>query len=160
MSLLAPDLLGMIRGGVSAIVASRDEALRPSVMRAVGSLVSNDGQTITVFLSRPQSQALLRDLERGSPIAVVFSQPSTHRSVQLKASRVTTRPAQPADEMVLARYREAMERELARIVPDAAFTRAMLAGRIEQLVAVSFVPEQAFEQTPGPRAGTPIEPGP
>ncbi|MGE4242034.1 hypothetical protein [Ramlibacter sp.] len=160
MSLLSSDLLAMIRGGVSVIVAARDAALRPSVMRAVGSLVSDDGRTITVFLARPQSRQLLQDLEAGSPIAVVFSQPSTHRSVQLKASRVALRPAQPAEELLLARYREAMERELANIVPDPAFTRAMLAARADQLVAVTFAPEQAFEQTPGPRAGLPMGTGP
>ena len=33
----------------------------------------------------------------------------------------------------------------------------MLAHRHEELVAVSFAPEQAFEQTPGPRAGTRLE---
>ena len=35
-------------------------------------------------------------------------------------------------------------------------TRAMLAHRLDDLVAVSFTPAQAFDQTPGPQAGVPL----
>jgi hypothetical protein len=33
----------------------------------------------------------------------------------------------------------------------------MLAHRLEDVVAVSFAPALAFDQTPGPRAGSPLE---
>jgi hypothetical protein len=35
----------------------------------------------------------------------------------------------------------------------------MLAHRLEDLVAITFEPEFAFDQTPGPRAGTPLAGG-
>ena len=46
-----------------------------------------------------------------------------------------------------------MEHEVQRVGYAPRLTRAMLACRIDDLVAVTFAPEQVFEQTPGPRAG-------
>ena len=151
---LPADIAAFMARGVSVIVASRDAQLRPSIMRAVGSRVDAGGQDITVFLSRPQSRQLLQDLAATGQVAVVFSEPSTHRSVQLKASRVELRPAVPEDAPALERYLASMENELQAIGYMAGLASALLAHRLEEVVAVRFTPEQAFEQTPGPRAGT------
>ena len=153
---LPPDLVAIMARGVSVIVGSRDAALRPSLMRAVGSRVEADGRDITVYLSRPQSRQLVQDLAATGHIAVVFSVPSTHRSVQLKASRVEMRNADAHDGPVLARYLASMEHEVQQVGFGPPLTRAMLAHRLEDVVAVRFTPEQAFDQTPGPRAGTPL----
>ena len=155
-ALLPPDLVAIMARGVSVIVASRDAALRPSLMRAVGSRVEADGRDITVYLSRPQSRQLVQDLAATGHVAVVFSVPSTHRSVQLKASRVEMRNADADDAPVLARYLASMENEVQQVGFAPPLTRAMLAHRLEDVVAVRFTPEQAFDQTPGPRAGTAI----
>jgi hypothetical protein len=150
---LPADAIAMIARGVSVIVASRDERLRPSVMRAVGSRIAPDGREITVYLSRPQSRQLLLDLAASGHIAVVFSEPSTHRSLQVKATRVQTRDAHAQDQPVLAAYLASMERELQAIGFPAGMAAAMLQHRLQDLVAVRFTPEQAFDQTPGPKAG-------
>jgi hypothetical protein len=152
---LPPDLVAMMARGVSVIVASHDAALRPNLMRAVGSRIEEDG-AITVYLARRQSRQVVQDLAATGHIAVVFSEPSTHRSVQLKATRVDMRSAEARDAPVLERYREAMEREIQQVGFAPPLTRAMLAHRLDDLVAVRFTPEQAFDQTPGPRAGTPL----
>ena len=91
--LLGPSHIAMVAKGVSAIVASRDAALRPSIMRAVGSHISGDGQEVTVYLRRSQSEQLLQDIAHTGEIAVVFSVPSTHQTLQLKARRATQREA-------------------------------------------------------------------
>ena len=152
-SLVPPDLLAMMARGVSVIVGSRDLALRPSVMRAVGSHVAPDGGTITVFVARRQSRQLVQDVATTGHVAVVFSEPATHRTVQVKATRAVLRNAEPAEEPVLARYLASMEHEVQRVGYAPAMTRAMLAHRLDDVVAISFEPEQAFDQTPGPRAG-------
>jgi hypothetical protein len=154
--LLPADLLAMIDRGVSVIVGSRDLALRPSVMRAVGSSVTPDGRSITVFVSRRQSRQLIQDVAADGHVAVVFSEPATHRTVQVKARQASLRNAEPADEAVLARYLASMEHEIEQVGYPPSLTRAMLAHRLEDLVAISFEPDQAFDQTPGPRAGTPL----
>jgi hypothetical protein len=156
-SLLPPDVVAIMARGVSVIAASRDAQLRPSIMRAVGSRVEEGGHSITIFVSRRQSRQLLQDIAATGHIAVVFGEPSTHRTVQVKATRAILRDARREDEPGLARYLLSMEREIAHIGQPPAFTRAMLAHRLEDLVAISFEPEEAFEQTPGPRAGEPLQ---
>lgn len=153
---LPPETLALMARGVSVIVGSRDAAMRPSIMRGVGSDVAPDGSTVTVFLSRPQSRQLLQDIASTGQLAVVFSEPATHRSVQLKATGARIRPAQEADRPLLARYLASMEREIARAGYPPEMARTMLAHRLEDVVAVSFAPEQAFDQTPGPKAGRPL----
>ncbi|MCG2595559.1 hypothetical protein LZ009_22505 [Ramlibacter sp. XY19] len=153
-TLLPPDLVAMIARGVSVIVAGRDQALRPSLMRAVGSRIDAQGGEITVFLSRPQSRQVIQDIAATGHIAVVFSEPPTHRTVQVKASQARMRNAVAEDQPALASYLLSMEHEIAQVGFPPEATRAMLAHKLEDLVAISFTPEQAFDQTPGPRAGT------
>jgi hypothetical protein len=152
-ALIPADLLAMMRRGVSVNVASRDAALRPSLMRAVGSDVSPDGRSITVYLSRRQSRQLVQDVAATGFITAVFSEPASHRAVQVKATRATLRNAGPDDEPILAAYQASMEHEIQRVGYAPALTRAMLAHRLDDLVAITFEPEQAFDQTPGSKAG-------
>lgn len=152
-ALLSPEHIALINEGVSTIVASRDAAHRPSLMRAVGASITPHGDRITVYLNRTSATQLLADLQATGHIAVVFSEPSTHRTVQVKAGQVQLREALAADTELLQRYLGAMEIQLKRIGFGPQYTRIMLAHRPEDVVAVSFTPEQAFDQTPGPRAG-------
>lgn len=158
-SLLSPEHIAMVDKGVSAIVSACDAQLRPSIMRAMGSSITPDGGTVTVYLARQQSRQLLLDLAATGRIAVVFSEPLSHQTVQVKASQPRIRPAQAADEPLLQRYRAAMEYELARVGIDARFVHAMFAWQLDDLVAISFEPEVAFDQTPGPRAGAALPAG-
>jgi hypothetical protein len=143
-ALIPADLLKMMMRGVSVIVGSRDAALRPSIMRAVGSRVEAGGQDVTVYLARRQSRQLVQDLAATGQVAVVFSEPSTHRSVQLKASRVEMRNAGEEDAPALAAYLRSMEHELQQVGFGPPVARAILAHRLDDVVAVRFTPEQAF----------------
>ncbi|WP_245644815.1 hypothetical protein [Hydrogenophaga flava] len=154
--LLPLELLAMMARGVSVIVSSCGPDLTPSLMRAVGSQVGPQGEQVTVFLNRAQSAQLLRDVARTGRVAVVFSEPHSHRTVQLKSNSARLREVTPDDVPALQRYLLAMQGELGRIgfAPD--FAAAMLAYRLDDLSAVTFAHEQAFDQTPGPRAGQPL----
>ncbi|MDP3619927.1 MAG: pyridoxamine 5'-phosphate oxidase family protein [Ramlibacter sp.] len=153
------DIVAMMARGISVIAASRDALSRPSVMRAVGSLVEDDAGRITIFVSRRQSAQLVQDVSANGHIAVVFSEPATHRTVQLKATNARVRNADATDQPALSRYLASMEIEIARVGYGAHMTRAMLAHRLEDLVAITFAPEQAFDQTPGPKAGAALGAG-
>lgn len=155
--LLAPEFVAMMARGVSVIVASCDARQRPSIMRAVGSRIAPDASRITVYVSRRQSPQLVADVGASGRIAVVFSEPFTHRTVQLKGVQAQIRDAQAQDEPALASYLASMEVEVARVGYAPPFTRAMLAYRLDDLVAISFTPAQAFDQTPGPKAGAALQ---
>lgn len=146
----------MMDGGVSVIASSCRHDLTPSVMRAVGSRVAAQGRHFTVYVCRSQSAQLLGDVARSGRLAVVFSQPSTHKTVQLKTRGARLREAREDDVPTLQRYLRAMERELTLIGFGPVYARAMLAYRLDDLVAIEFEPEQAFDQTPGAKAGQPI----
>jgi hypothetical protein len=151
---LPPDLVAMMDRGVSVVVGSRDAKMRPSLVRAVGSLVAQGGRSVTVFVTRSQSRQLLQDVGACGHVAAVFSEPASHRTIQLKATRATLRNAGPADEPALARYLSSMEHEIGRVGIAPVLTRAMLSHRLDDVVAITFAPEHAFDQTPGPKAGT------
>ncbi|MFC5520700.1 hypothetical protein [Polaromonas jejuensis] len=159
-ALLPPDLIAMMDKGVSVIVSACSLEMRPSIMRAMGSAIAPDGRSITVYVSRQQSRQLIQDIASTGRIAVVFSEPDSHRTVQVKAGGARIRCAEASDEPALERYLASMEKEIERVGYAPAFTRAMLAGRLDDLVAISFEPAQAFDQTPGPKAGAPLPHGP
>lgn len=154
--LLNAEQIAMIDKGVSAIVASRNAARKPSLMRAVGASISPDGTQVTVFVVRAQSRQLLQDLAATGSVAVVFSQPLSHRTVQLKGGGAVMRAATEDDLPLLRRYLASMEHEVGCVGYDARFVRAMLGFRLDDVVAIGFSPAEAFDQTPGPRAGTPL----
>ncbi|MES2633040.1 MAG: pyridoxamine 5'-phosphate oxidase family protein [Pseudomonadota bacterium] len=151
------DIVALMARGISVIAASRDASSRPSIMRAVGSLVEDDARRITIFVSRRQSAQLVQDVSANGHIAVVFSEPATHRTVQVKATKARVRNAAVTDEPALARYLASMEIEVGRVGYGPHMTRAMLANKLDDLVAITFTPEQAFDQTPGPKAGAPLD---
>jgi len=152
-ALLDPDRIAMVAKGVSAIVASCSAAGLPSLMRAVGSHISPDGQCVTVFLRRSQSAQLLQDIADTGQIAVVFSEPATHRTLQLKARQARQRPATGEDLPLLQAYLRSMQHEVGQVGFGPQYVAAMLAAPLDDVVAVSFTPGAAFDQTPGPRAG-------
>lgn len=155
LALLHPSQREMVGRGVSTIAASRDLQMRPSIMRAVGCVLEDDGISVTIFLWRPQSRQLLQDLAATGHIAVVFSEPISHRTVQLKALKIEeTRAATEADKPALARYLRSMQHEIGLIGFPPAYTNAMLHYAFDELVAVRFVPTLAYDQTPGPKAGS------
>lgn len=152
-ALLSPDDVAFIGRGVSTLVASRDARLRPSVMRAMGSTVTADGRCVTVYLSRLQARQLLHDLASCGRIAVTFSEPASHRTLQLKGRALRLRETCAQDQAVIERYRAGMYVAVGAVGLGPGFVDAMLAAELDALVAVEFTPDEAFDQTPGPRAG-------
>jgi hypothetical protein len=152
-STLSPAQADFIRIGTSVVVASGGADLTPSQARAVGCVVSGDRRRVTVLLRRSQSGTLLADIARSRAVAAVFCQPSTHRTLQIKAVDAEVRDAPDADHDWLAQQAEAFHRELRPLGYTEAHTRALLGYAPADLVAVSFSPQAVFSQTPGPRAG-------
>lgn len=152
---LSAEHLALLEQGVGVSVASRDAQCLPDLVRAVGHRIEPSGE-VAVFLSGTDGAGVLENLRANGAIAVVFSQPTTHRTLQLKAGRVAISAASAADFRTVERCRAAMASELARAGFGGAFARQLLHLEPEHLVAVRFVPETAFDQTPGPKAGAPL----
>src|SRR5687767_5167071 len=96
-----------IQAGVSIIVGSRDSDNVPSLVRAVGCRVSRDLRQVVVLVSTAQAQVLLNEIKLSGAIAVIFSQPSTHITIQLKSNNARTVPVEKKDSALGERYSKA-----------------------------------------------------
>ena len=143
----------LLRTGYMVTVASRDAAHVPSVARALGCRVAPDRRRVTAFVLASQSATLLRDLRATGVIAAIFSQPSTHRTIQLKGADAAVGAIEPGDlELIDANAAAALADLLLSGFPES-FGRTMFAYDAPDVVAVGFTPSTAFVQTPGPQAG-------
>ena len=145
-----------IQGGVSMIAASRNASNMPTVVRALGCRISPDRRGIAVFVARAQAAALLDDVRLTGAIAVVFTQPSTHRAIQLKGSDARIESLAAGDHEIAAALVDAFAADLVPLGYPQSFVHALLASAPDDLVAIAFTPNAAFSQTPGARAGAPL----
>jgi hypothetical protein len=142
--------------GISMTAASRAPGNLSVLGRVHGCRLAPDGARVTVLLPGDQYPALIEGLRASRAIAVVFSQPSTHRTIQLKGTDAAIEPLAGGDEELAARWAEGFVAGLAALGYDATSIRATVWCDPGRLVAVGFTPSAAFQQTPGPRAGAPL----
>jgi hypothetical protein len=142
---------------VAMNVASCSAARVPSVVRAHGCRVSPDRRRVTVFVSVPRAAKVIEDLRAGGGIAVVFTLPHTHETLQLKAARADVVPLAPGDAACIRAYVESLVEELCRVGYKETLGRAVMSSADEESVGLSFEPAAAFVQTPGPKAGSRLE---
>ena len=142
--------------GISMTAASRGARNLPEAGRVHGCRVASDRSRVTVLLPADQYPALVEALRASRAIAVVFSQPSTHRTIQLKGKDAVVEAPAPGDAAVAAQATESFAVGLGALGYNEAVVRAGVWYEPTALVAVSFTPCAAFQQTPGPRAGAPL----
>jgi hypothetical protein len=157
--LLDEALVAFVESGLSVTVASRGERLVPSIAKAAGLRVAADRRSVSVLVFASAAETVLRDIAHCAQVAVCLSRPSTNRTLQLKGRDARAQLATPQD---VAYARASIDRLLDDLV-SLGFNRHMLDGFFwhdpADLLAVSFTPEAAFAQTPGPQAGRRIVPG-
>lgn len=157
---LGQDQVDFVAGPVSIAVGSADENLVPSLVRGYGCRVSTDRRRIGVFLSTIRSEAVLRNLRAGGALAVVFNRPSTHQTLQLKATGATIAPLAAGDRDGMLDYGARFGAEIAGLGYPQRFVQALVAAVREEAVVVTFAPVAGFQQTPGPTAGSRLGPRP
>jgi hypothetical protein len=152
-SLIDHDTAGFIQRFVSINIATRNNDNQPAVARAAGCDIAPDGNSLTVYLASSHNQTLLDNLGDNQCLAVVFSRPSTNRTIQFKGNDAKIRPLTTDDQIVIDAYFESFLQELSAVGFPPAFCEAMHPSADEKFVAICFTPERAYSQTPGPNAG-------
>lgn len=142
--------------GVSISVGSRNAGHLPNLTRGIGCRISDDRTRVSVFVIAEQSRELLDDIRANRHVAVVFSEPHSHRTVQLKGGDALIESLAAGDRQIIARYRDAFTAELGALGYSGLFVQTLIDSSAGELVAVSFTPNAAFSQTPGPKAGAPL----
>jgi len=145
------------RPGVSITAASRDRQNVPRIGRCLGCRVTADRNRVTVFVASSQYAAFFDAIAASRAVAVVFSLPSTHRTLQLKGGDAMVEPLASGDAEILARHVDDFVDELGRLGYSREVVRAYHWCDVAEVRAVGFTPTAAFEQTPGPGAGAPLK---
>ena len=153
LELLDPEVVAFIQGGVSVVVAGRNSALVPDVARGCGCRVSRDRRRVTVLVESGRAEVLLGDIRTTGKVAVVFSQPSTHRTIQLKGDDAAIVPVTQAERRIADRHLLAWVTDLVAAGFRADFAAAVRGRAERNVAAIRFTATSAFEQTPGPTAG-------
>lgn len=151
--LLDEELADFVQHHVAINVAGRDADNVPTLTRALGCRISPDRRRITLFLSVPRSEALLRCLRDNGAIAAVFTRPSTHQTIQLKAGDAQIVALENNDREIMAAHGASFIEDIRLIGFRDPFASAMVEAQREEAVGVVFTPREAFVQTPGPAAG-------
>ena len=150
--ILTAELAAFCESGISVVVGTRRVDGWPVPVHARGCRV--EGGAVRVLVQRSESAPVLDALLAQAGVAVTFSRPADHRSIQLKARAAAVRAVEAADvahvERQLAAYRDA----LAAIGYLPSFLLSFTAHDAADLAAIVFRPEEAFVQTPGPGAGS------
>jgi hypothetical protein len=149
--MLPEEHVTFVESGVSVLVGTRDANMRPFGLRAMGVKVHADRKSLTVFIPDPTGARTLADLHDNGRIALTFSRPIDHRSMQLKGKAVAFRPASEEERPLLESYVEGWARHLEIVgLPRALGSRLTF----WPATAVDVIIESSFHQTPGPSAGT------
>lgn len=151
---LTSDLIRFCHGGVDIILASCEADGSPVGGLALGCRIDERNHSVRLILQRKPNAALLRAIELGKAIAATFSQPTTHRSIQLKAPGGKIGPVKPDEKQLAADQSAAFARELIAIGYPEVFSHTFVAHDPRDLCTITFTPTEAFQQTPGPNAGS------
>ena len=128
----------------------------PDVVRGCGCRVSRDRQRVTVLVDRARAGTVLDNVAVNGQVAVVFSQPSTHRTIQLKGTDARLARVTNADRETAARHLQSWSDDMLKIGYLREFSHAAHGETWLEIAAICFTPTAAFQQTPGPAAGKPL----
>jgi|SRR5690606_3032770 hypothetical protein len=153
---LTPELAAFCQKGVAVILATCAGG-RPIAGRGFASRVDENG-TVRLLLRRTGHAAFIAALNNGAPIAATFTEPTQHRSIQIKGKFARETAVTIADGAALAVQSLAFRDRLVAIKYTQLMSDGYCFADPEDILAFEFTPDEAFAQTPGPNAGTALTP--
>jgi general stress protein 26 len=147
------ELKEFVESGVALAVATSDAEGHPHLAYAWGPRVHEDRHSMTVFVDSARAATTLGDLHATGRIAVVFGDPVSYRSVQLKGQATAIGETDAADEAWVQRHREAFLISTSLVGDPPAIIRNLW---MQDVIRIDLTVEAAFDQTPGPDAGKPL----
>ena len=140
----------ILENGGMILVGTRDATLTPEITRGWGPTILPDGHTMDVCVSLSAGAKTLENLGESDEIAVTFQQTVTYQSVQLNGRFLESGELSPQDWEAVERHTNILTEQTKTYGIPLSLARRIFAP---DLVRLRFVVAEAFEQTPGPRAG-------
>lgn len=147
--LIDHDLIAFFHGPVSAILGSVDSMNVPDATRVVG-LAAVSGRRLRILIS-DQARAAHLNTQPGARVAVLVTDITDYRSIQMKGTVVTGAHERTAGDMALVHHHIDTFCEAS---PQVGLTPVTAAQFFTvDVVAVVLDVDDLYDQTPGPGAG-------
>lgn len=142
-----------VEGGISVFVGTADADKIPTCCRAIALTTSNNFETVTVYVPAATGQEMIANVATTRRVAIAATEPLSHGSIQIKGVSRGVRLAPAADE----EFVRMRLHQFADVLAELGLPRRVT-HRIAHwpAFAVEVSVEQVFDQTPGPKAGTPL----
>jgi hypothetical protein len=146
-------LADFLEEGLGIHIGTRNDRLEPNGARALAVKVDDDGFHMVVYIASSAAPRVLGDLKSNGQIAVSFGRPIDDRACQVKGVFDSHRPATPDERPLVIGQREGFIAQLGRIGIPA---QPLAGWDTWPATAIRLKANAVFEQTPGPKAGTPL----
>jgi hypothetical protein len=147
------DLDAFLDAGVAMIGASADADGVPEAFRVWGATLDGAGRVRALVSSN--AVRTFESLRSGPRLSLVFTDVTTFTSVQVKGPVAAgAEPPGPAESALIERYERTFGDALAQIGHPPALLESL---RPRSVFVVTVAIEELYDQTPGPRAGRPVE---
>lgn len=156
---ISDELRAFLESGVSVVVGTRDSELVPEITRAWGPRVGRDRRSVSLCIALATSGKALKNLRDNGHLAATFSLPTNYKTIQLKGRCVRTASPNRQDLAAVEHHRNAFLASTERIGVPRRFTEALWQRELVEstvMVKIRFMAKQAFDQSPGPDAGSPL----
>lgn len=138
-------------GGVSVLVGTVDADGVPACCRGIAIATKDHFDSVTIYVPAATAQETVANVATTRRVAVTCSHPLSHETVQIKGVTRGVRLAPPSDEAFVRQRLDEFAAVLAEIGLPRRVTRSVAHW---PAFALDVSVEQAFDQTPGPKAGT------
>jgi hypothetical protein len=142
------DLRSFLELGLSIVIATRDDQMKPAISRCGGARLGPDG-VLRFLVAMPEGTRTVANLDANGMVAFSCVRPLGYRTFQIKGEGAR-RIEWPGYEEIALAHRPAFRREIEQLgLPES--ISGLLWSR--HFVPFGFTPTEVFDQTPGPAAG-------
>ncbi|MFO1202543.1 MAG: hypothetical protein U1E58_07875 [Tabrizicola sp.] len=149
---LSRDVIDFLESGLSVILGVVGPDGRARAGRALAVRVLADGRLRLIYPEEGNA-AIIAAAAAAGPLAVTFSAPVSHRTIQIKGSSCQPEEMDEQDRLATDRQASTFAATLEAIGYPPYFVNAFCRYSSAKLCVLSVLPQIAFEQTPGPGAG-------
>ena len=151
--MIGREIVAFLDSGVAGLLGATGPENEPCAVRDIAAHVPEIGRKVVVFVPRERGAAAIAALRSDPRVAVTFTRPTTHRTVQMKGRVIAMRDAGESRKPVIDAWYERISQELETVgLPRRISGRWVRWPAVELEVEVDAI----FLQTPGPDAGSPL----
>jgi hypothetical protein len=152
---IAPETGALLQSGCALLLGTVDPSGMPHATRGWGLRVIDPDRSEVRILLPGDDPIVLSNLRSTGRIAVTGVDIETLRSIQVKGRTLRIEPPTTTDRHWSTRYCDALFADIEHVEATPPALVRLLVPR--DILGCDVVLDECYDQTPGPRAGTPVE---